>query len=109
MDETVKLDARGRLVLPAGWLDRWGVKPGDAVTLRLESGSLRVTPRRLVISSFVGRFAPTSPISSQGVSTGETTASSTASGVHVPNLETTGSEGTVTTAESRLEGVNHGA
>jgi bifunctional DNA-binding transcriptional regulator/antitoxin component of YhaV-PrlF toxin-antitoxin module len=116
MDETVKLDARGRLVFPAGWLERWGVKPGDAMTLRLESGSLRVTPRRLVISSFVGRFALSVPASGSNV-TGETTSSSknvptgetTPSSVHVPDLETTGPERTVTAPESTREGVNHGA
>ncbi|NJK45358.1 MAG: AbrB/MazE/SpoVT family DNA-binding domain-containing protein [Pleurocapsa sp. SU_196_0] len=105
MDETVKLDARGRVVLPDGWLERWGVKPGDAVTLKLESGSLRLTPRRIVISGFVGRFSRPTPPPKPRVSKAETTGSSET----VSALETTEVDSSANEAESNLEAVGHGA
>jgi hypothetical protein len=63
MDETVKLDARGRLVLSDELLGRWGVKAGDALSVRLEGTTLRVVPKRVLVSGFAGRFArPAAPV-----------------------------------------------
>lgn len=105
MDESVKLDARGRVVLPDGWLERWGVKPGDAVTLRLEAGCLRVMPRRVLISAFVGRYAlpvlPTKP----PVSKTETTGSNAA----VSEVETTAVSASPNEAAVSVGAVEHGA
>ena len=65
MDLTLKLDTRGRLTLPEELLNRWGVRAGDVVAVRLEAGTLRATPRRALVSSLVGRYrrssAPTLP------------------------------------------------
>src|SRR5438105_13465476 len=51
----VRLDGRGRLVLPAGFRNRLGLKPGDEVRISEESdGSLRVESRRTAAHALIG-------------------------------------------------------
>ncbi len=52
---TARLDDRGRLVLPADFRTRLGLKPGDKVTISEESdGSLRVQSRRSAAHALIG-------------------------------------------------------
>src|SRR5947209_18947741 len=51
----IRLDDRGRLVLPADFRNRLGVKPGDEVRISEESdGSLRVESRRTAAHALIG-------------------------------------------------------
>jgi AbrB family looped-hinge helix DNA binding protein len=50
-----RLDDRGRLVLPADFRNRLGLKPGDEVRITEESdGSLRVESRRTAAHALIG-------------------------------------------------------
>lgn len=50
-----RLDDRGRLVLPADFRNRLGLKPGDDVRISEESdGSLRVESRRTAAHALIG-------------------------------------------------------
>ena len=50
-----RLDDRGRLVLPADFRNRLGLKPGDHVRISEESdGSLRVESRRTAAHALIG-------------------------------------------------------
>ncbi len=50
-----RLDDRGRLVLPADFRNRLGLKPGDEVTISEESsGSLRIESRRTAAHALIG-------------------------------------------------------
>jgi AbrB family looped-hinge helix DNA binding protein len=50
-----RLDDRGRLVLPADFRNRLGLKPGDEVRISEESdGSLRVESRRTAAHALIG-------------------------------------------------------
>jgi AbrB family looped-hinge helix DNA binding protein len=50
-----RLDDRGRLVLPAEFRDRLGVKPGDEVRISEESdSSLRIESRRTAAHALIG-------------------------------------------------------
>jgi AbrB family looped-hinge helix DNA binding protein len=51
----VRLDDRGRLVLPADFRSRLGVKPGDEVRISETSdGSLRIESRRTAARALIG-------------------------------------------------------
>ena len=55
MSGSARLDGRGRLVLPAGFRNRLGLKPGDEVRISEESdGSLRVESRRTAAHALIG-------------------------------------------------------
>jgi len=50
-----RLDDRGRLVLPAGFRSKLGLKPGDEVRISEESdGSLRVESRQTAAHALIG-------------------------------------------------------
>jgi AbrB family looped-hinge helix DNA binding protein len=50
-----RLDDRGRLVIPADFRNRLGLKPGDEVRISEESdGSLRVESRRTAAHALIG-------------------------------------------------------
>jgi AbrB family looped-hinge helix DNA binding protein len=50
-----RLDDRGRLVIPADFRNRLGLKPGDEVRISEESdGSLRVQSRRTAAHALIG-------------------------------------------------------
>jgi AbrB family looped-hinge helix DNA binding protein len=50
-----RLDDRGRLVLPADFRNRLGLKPGDEVRISEESdGSLRLESRRTAAHALIG-------------------------------------------------------
>src|SRR5947209_12238635 len=50
-----RLDDRGRLVVPADFRNRLGLKPGDEVTISEESGgSLRIVSRRTAALALIG-------------------------------------------------------
>jgi AbrB family looped-hinge helix DNA binding protein len=55
----VRLDNRGRLVLPAEFRSRLGLKPGDEVRISEEGdGSLRVETRRAAARALIGLAGP---------------------------------------------------
>jgi AbrB family looped-hinge helix DNA binding protein len=49
-----RLDEKGRLVLPAEYRRRLGLKPGDEVAITEEEGVLRVESRRAAARSLIG-------------------------------------------------------
>lgn len=57
----VKLDAAGRLLVPAEVREALGLKPGGNVVLKVENGELRITsPRRLMekAAAYFRQFVP---------------------------------------------------
>jgi AbrB family looped-hinge helix DNA binding protein len=56
---TARLDDRGRLVLPADFRQRLGLRPGDEVRMTVESdGVLRVESRRAAAHALIGIASP---------------------------------------------------
>jgi len=56
---TARLDDRGRLVLPADFRKRLGLRPGDEVRMTVESdGVLRVESRRAAAHALIGIAGP---------------------------------------------------
>jgi len=56
---TVRLDERGRLVLPAALRRRLGMRPGDDLLVSEEpGGALRVESRRAAAQALIGRARP---------------------------------------------------
>ena len=53
-----RLDERGRLVLPAEYRRRLGLKPGDEVAITEEEGVLRVETRKAAARSLIGLAGP---------------------------------------------------
>jgi AbrB family looped-hinge helix DNA binding protein len=49
-----RLDEKGRLVLPAEYRRRLGLKPGDEVAITEEEGVLRVESRKTAARSLIG-------------------------------------------------------
>jgi len=47
--ERARLDPAGRIVLPARFRKSLGLKPGDPVTVTLESGTLRIRTARAAL------------------------------------------------------------
>lgn len=58
---TVSKDARlgekGQVVIPAEMRETLGLKPGDALIVRLEGKSVRITTRHALIEELEGAFA----------------------------------------------------
>jgi AbrB family looped-hinge helix DNA binding protein len=52
-----KLGEKGQVVIPSEFRDALGLKPGDAVMLILEGGSVRVTTRAAIVKELSGAFA----------------------------------------------------
>lgn len=48
--EGSRVDGQGRVVIPAGIRHALGVEPGDAVTVRLVDGEIRITTRRAALA-----------------------------------------------------------
>ena len=44
-----KLDRHGRVVIPAGYRRALGLRPGDALTLEIDDGALRLIPLSVAI------------------------------------------------------------
>ena len=64
---TARLDGRGRLVLPADFRERLGLRPGDEVRMTVESdGVLRVESRRAAAHALIG-IAGAAPGAGSGV------------------------------------------
>jgi AbrB family looped-hinge helix DNA binding protein len=55
---TARLDEKGRLVLPAEYRRRLGLKPGDEVAITEEAGVLRVETRKAAARSLIGLAGP---------------------------------------------------
>ena len=53
-----RLDEKGRLVLPAEYRRRLGLKPGDEVAITEEEGVLRVETRKAAARSLIGLAGP---------------------------------------------------
>jgi AbrB family looped-hinge helix DNA binding protein len=53
-----RLDEKGRLVLPAEYRRRLGLKPGDEVAITEEEGVLRVESRKTAARSLIGLAGP---------------------------------------------------
>jgi AbrB family looped-hinge helix DNA binding protein len=43
----MRVNANGRVVIPASYREALGIKPGDEVILRMEDGELRITTMKL--------------------------------------------------------------
>lgn len=59
-----KLDERGRLVLPAEYRRRLGLKPGDEVAISEDGPALRIESRRDAARSLIGIAGSLGPRSS---------------------------------------------
>jgi len=53
-----RLDEKGRLVLPAEYRRRLGLKPGDEVAITEEEGVLRIETRKAAARSLIGLAGP---------------------------------------------------
>src|ERR1035441_1422837 len=53
-----RLDEKGRLVLPAEYRRRLGLKPGDEVAITEEEGGLRIETRKAAARSLIGLAGP---------------------------------------------------
>jgi AbrB family looped-hinge helix DNA binding protein len=53
-----RLDEKGRLVLPAEYRRRLGLRPGDEVAISEEDGVLRVESRKAAARSLIGLAGP---------------------------------------------------
>jgi AbrB family looped-hinge helix DNA binding protein len=61
LDDRVKLNENGRIVIPAAMRDALQIKPGDELLLHLEDGELHVTTRMQRIrraQELVRRYVP---------------------------------------------------
>ncbi len=54
---TVKISPKGALTLSAELLERAGLKPGETVHIRLETGGLRLVSLASSVRALRGRFA----------------------------------------------------
>lgn len=54
MDETVRVDDRGRVVLPAGLRRRLGLSEGDELLAEVDGVGLRLVSRRAAALALVG-------------------------------------------------------
>lgn len=62
MRYTSKVDSAGRVVIPAGIREKFGVKPGDAVTITATpSGRITVEPRLAVLKEAQDYFQGLAP------------------------------------------------
>jgi AbrB family looped-hinge helix DNA binding protein len=57
MTETMKVGAKGQIVIPQRVREELGVRPGDRVSVRAEDGEVRVK-RLLDLDSLVGCLGP---------------------------------------------------
>ena len=57
----VRLDEKGRLVLPAEYRRRLGVRPGDEVSITEDAGVLRVESRAAAARALIGLAGPAGP------------------------------------------------
>lgn len=57
MTETMKVGAKGQIVIPQSVREELGVRPGDRVSVRAEDGEVRVR-RLLDLDSLVGCLGP---------------------------------------------------
>ena len=57
VSKDAKLGEKGQVVIPAEMREALGLKPGDAVIVRLEGKSVRITTRHALIEELEGAFA----------------------------------------------------
>jgi AbrB family looped-hinge helix DNA binding protein len=57
VSKDAKLGEKGQVVIPAEFRDILNLKPGDALIVRLEGNSVRITTRHAIIEELHGVFA----------------------------------------------------
>jgi AbrB family looped-hinge helix DNA binding protein len=57
VSKDARLGEKGQVVIPAEMREVLGLKPGDAVIVRLEGQSVRITTRHALIEALEGAFA----------------------------------------------------
>jgi AbrB family looped-hinge helix DNA binding protein len=57
VSKDAKLGEKGQVVIPAEFREALNLKPGDALIVRLEGNSVRITTRHAIIEELHGAFA----------------------------------------------------
>jgi AbrB family looped-hinge helix DNA binding protein len=57
VSKDARLGEKGQVVIPAEMREVMGLKPGDALIVRLEGKSVRITTRHALIEELEGAFA----------------------------------------------------
>ncbi len=57
VSKDAKLGDKGQVVIPAEFRELLNLKPGDALIVRLEGNSVRITTRHAIIEELHGAFA----------------------------------------------------
>jgi AbrB family looped-hinge helix DNA binding protein len=57
VSKDAKLGEKGQVVIPAEFREALKLKPGDALIVRLEGNSVRITTRHAIIEELHGAFA----------------------------------------------------
>ncbi len=57
VSKDAKLGEKGQVVIPAEFREILNLKPGDALIVRLEGDSVRITTRHAIIKELHGAFA----------------------------------------------------
>ncbi len=57
VSKDARLGEKGQIVIPVEMREALGLKPGDAVIVRLEGHSVRITTRHAIIEELCGAFA----------------------------------------------------
>jgi AbrB family looped-hinge helix DNA binding protein len=57
VSKDTRLGEKGQVVIPAEMREIMGLKPGDALIVRLEGKSVRITTRHALIEELEGAFA----------------------------------------------------